>query len=125
MPDTIFMTYGQTLVNLPPFQATSAQAVLDVTLRDQAAYLIPAGTTFGVDDLAGTPHAFALQEDVSITRQRLRAARRRAGRVRARARQRRFGIDPRAGNAYLLDAITAISDVQLSETHQRRQRRRE
>ena len=118
VPDTIFMTYGQTLVNLPPFQATSAQAVLDVTLRDQAAYLIPAGTTFGVDDLAGTPHAFALQEDVSIPASTSGPA---TPVVELVAFALEPGsdanaIDPRAGNAYLLDAITAIQSVTLSET---------
>jgi hypothetical protein len=117
VPDRIFRTFGTDLVGLPPLVATSAQAVLDLILQDQASYLLPAGTTFGIDDLAGETHAFALSDDVIVAA---------GGGSGPRGYQvvawalapglAANGIDPRPGNASLLDALVFVSSVALALT---------
>lgn len=55
VPTTIFRYQGAALFNIPPIDATSAQALTDWTMRDSAGYTVPAGTLVGVrlsgDDL--------------------------------------------------------------------------
>lgn len=118
VPDSIFRTFGETLVGIPPNDPTQAQAVLNLTMRDRAAYVIPAGTTFAVDDLTGQPHAFALQELVTITDDSAGSGTRvvQVVAVALEAGSIASGIAPRPGNAYLLDALSYVTDVALAET---------
>jgi hypothetical protein len=55
VPTTIFRYQGAVLFNVPPIEATSAQALTDWTMRDSAGYTVPAGTLVGIrlsgDDL--------------------------------------------------------------------------
>lgn len=117
VPDSIFRTFGTDLVGLPPFEPTSAQAVLGLTLASWSAYVVPAGTTFAVDDLAGDTHAFALQESVTIDELPEESGSR-VAQVVALALEpgvAASGIAPRPGNAYLLDAISYVIGVELVE----------
>ena len=118
VPDSIFRTFGETLVGLAPFDPTQAQAVLELELRDHSAYVIPAGATFGVDDLTGQAHAFALQEAVTIDEDTAGTGTRLAQVVALaiEAGAAASGIAPRPGNAYLLDALSYVTGVQLAET---------
>lgn len=118
VPDSIFRTFGETLVGLAPIDPTQAQAVLALTMRDRAAYVIPAGATFGVDDLSGAPHAFALQEAVTVTDDTAGSGARivQVVALAIEAGAAASGIAPRPGNAYLLDALSYVIDVELAET---------
>lgn len=117
VPDAIFRTFGQTLVQVPPFDPVAAQAVLDLTMRDAAAYVLPVGTTFGVDDLTGQAHGFALQDEATIAEDDSGVLPRVVQVVATAliAGADASGIAPRPGNAYLLDAVSAIVSVALHE----------
>jgi hypothetical protein len=116
VPDSIFRTFGEQLLGVPPNDPTNAQAVLNLTMRDWSAYVLPAGTTFGVDDLDGQTHAFALAESVTIAS--ATPAGTRVVQVVAMALEPgadASGIAPRPGNAYLIDAVSYVVQVDLSE----------
>lgn len=117
VPDAIFRTFGEELVGIPPNDPTQAQAVLALTMRDRAAYVIPAGSTFAVDDLVGASHAFALQEAVTVTDDTAGSGERvvQVVALALEAGAGSSGIAPRPGNAYLLDALAYVSSVALVE----------
>jgi hypothetical protein len=116
VPDAIFRTYGEELIGLQPLDPTSAQAVLNLTLRDTAAYVIPPGTTFAVEDLTGEAHAFATTDETTILEDDAAPSPRIVQLVAYAlvAGADASGIAPRPDNAYLLDALAYVTAVALA-----------
>lgn len=113
VPPAIFRTFGQ-LASVAPFDPVAAQAIVELTLRDDTGYVLPAGTTFGISDATGATHAFALADDETLPAGSLGAPL--TIQLAAYALEpgsAANGITPRPGNAYLLDALAYVASVEL------------
>ena len=64
--DDIFRYFGNSLMGIPPIDATSAIGNTTWTLTDYAGHTIPAGTTVGITDISGNLQAFQVVSDVIV-----------------------------------------------------------
>jgi len=63
---SIFRWFGNSLMNLPPIDATPAAGTTTWTMVDNLGYTIPAGTQVTMADSTGTDYAFETQQDVIV-----------------------------------------------------------
>lgn len=64
VPDTIFHSWLEEILGLPPLTGTPAQLTTTWTFRDPAGYTVPAGTQISVNNPAGDPIMFQTVADI-------------------------------------------------------------
>jgi hypothetical protein len=66
VPDSIFRYLGATVFGIQPTDATPARVDMTWTMKDNAGYLIPAGSSAGVRDANGDLQVFETLVDVTV-----------------------------------------------------------
>jgi hypothetical protein len=66
VPAAIFRYYGNTLMGLPPADATAASITSTWVAKDNAGYVVEAGTLVGITNLTGDTVPFEVMADVTI-----------------------------------------------------------
>lgn len=66
VPDTIFRTFGASIIGIPPVDAASASVGSTWVASDNAGHLIEADTLVGIRDIAGELQVFEVLVDVTI-----------------------------------------------------------
>jgi hypothetical protein len=66
VPDAIFKTFGQTLLNLPPLAGSAATMASTWSFSDTAGHTIPAGTRVSYPGTGSTPLIFTVKTAVTV-----------------------------------------------------------
>jgi len=114
VPDMIFRYFGQSMMGIPPIDATYATVTATWVMVDNAGYTIPAGTTIGITNAAGDLVAFDTLTDIIVA----------SGSTTATGVTSQAIIPGAAGSglgangvvATLIDPLTFVTSVTLTST---------
>lgn len=113
VPPSIFATFGERIVNVPPFLAISATAASTWTMVDNAGYTIPAGTQVAIAAAGDDLVAFEVLADVTVPPGSTATD---AGEVLLSAIEPGEAANDLTANPRLLDALAFVDSIVLTAT---------
>jgi len=111
VPEAIFRFFGESILGLPPYAATSAQAVTTWTMVDGAGYSVPAGTVIAVTPPASNDSwAFTVDEGFTLV-----AGQTQAFEITATALLAGAAASGLTGQVAVIDPLTFVQSVTLAQ----------